>query len=423
MKKLLFLFLMFYLDTVFAHNVGVTIHNETNTPLNFTFEYLDYGGWTTRPQSVINSKSTVHFGATSSDRDPLLGKPLAGVEGTVKFKMGSGEFYLYFNNPLISGAEGNQYVIYVPPAFDYYYTGGRGTDANVDIYLRNSVVHSARNFLPSTHGLKFKNHFKEFNYDVKMPIFGNMKLGRSTNGLCGGMALAARDFFENNQPVPSTLDAPDNENDPLFQYIKERLLFTFNPTDLSLFFKLMEPLYPDKKDFTSWVPEIGSQGRTFTMAVEEWPIIRDEIDKGHPSPLGLVKVKTVNPGDFGKNHQVLAYKYQQNGSTIKLYIYDPNEPKQDNIYLKFDLHRPNEITTVEYFKDNNKVIGYTIYCFFRMNYDSRRSAVPFFLEEKILTSPVGATLLIPAGNYSMNNPAKITKKITLKATGGSVIIK
>ena len=67
---------------------------------------------------------------------------------------------------------------------------------------------------------------------------------------------------------------------------------------------------------------------------EEWPKIRDDIDNGVPSPVGLIRTDTL---DIGINHQVLAYGYQQDGQNVTVNIYDPNRPDDDKCTLAFDI--------------------------------------------------------------------------------------
>jgi hypothetical protein len=52
-------------------------------------------------------------------------------------------------------------------------------------------------FLPSTSGLHFTNYYPhEPEIQIKLPFGPTLSLGDAANGLCGGMALVARDYFE-----------------------------------------------------------------------------------------------------------------------------------------------------------------------------------------------------------------------------------
>ncbi len=48
-----------------------------------------------------------------------------------------------------------------------------------------------------------------------------------------------------------------------------------------------------------------------------------------PVPLGLIREHSYNPLNLANNHQVLAYKISSN----KIYIYDPNYPDDNSVYL------------------------------------------------------------------------------------------
>src|SRR5207249_11786535 len=81
---------------------------------------------------------------------------------------------------------------------------------------------------------------------------------------------------------------------------------------------------------------------------EEWPQIRDDIDAGHPCPLGLVTVRSINPRDLGRCHQVLAYAYDLEWPTLTTRVYDPNtDPAAaDECSLALDLSHPCEKTPI-----------------------------------------------------------------------------
>lgn len=411
MKKILLLILLFHSIWVSANNVLVHIHNETSTALILIRGDLKYGTWTQfQPPNTINAKSNAQFGATTATR--VVGVPLTGVEGSVRYKIGNGEFYIYFNNPLVAGSKGNSFNIQLYSDFEYRVTGGTGGDAVVHVYIRKSTPHYVGNFRPSTHGFPYENNWKGYgNYTVANTPFGRIP-GGADNGLCGGMSYAVRDYYEAGLPIPTT--KPPTVDDPFFTYLKDRLLQSLNPIDVSLFLKYSDPTYPDTdENLLNWVPVLGYQGRAFTVIAKEWPIIQADILAGKLACLGLVYTKELN---LGVNHQVVCYGYHQQGNIIELKIYDPNQPNKDNIYIRFN----NTNLASQLQLENNLTSKRVLNCLFRTNYENRR---PPSLEALIADTPLGGTLNIPAGNYVMRKPAKITKKITLKATGGKVTIK
>ena len=99
------------------------------------------------------------------------------------------------------------------------------------------------------------------------------------------------------------------------------------------------------------------------MVREEWPKVRADIDAGHLSPLGLVRVKSNDPFDLKENHQVLAYGYDQEDGALTLRLYDPNLPKRDDVTMSFSLADPNAPTPVRSFPG-----GPRIFAFFRVPY-------------------------------------------------------
>src|SRR3984957_1152417 len=193
-------------------------------------------------------------------------------------------------------------------------------------------------FLPSTQGLHFDNSFPDepaITIDLgitKLPI------GNAANGLCGGMVFAVLDYWTQGV-LPPTDTTPPPSGTPFFNYLVRRLIDSWDlPGGPATYLKLMNPLFPDGDDHLG---PFTVHGRGWRMAVREWPAIRSEIDAGNPCPLGLVKLKSANPLDLGKNHQVLAYGYDQTGTAITLWLYDPNQSNTDQVTLSFDIGQPS----------------------------------------------------------------------------------
>src|SRR4028118_1718429 len=88
-------------------------------------------------------------------------------------------------------------------------------------------------FHPSTHGFHFTNQFRSTIY------FNGSEVAR-TDGLCGGMVLAAFNYFRYNMPIPNlrddqidfnvnlhlSLSAKSNRT-PLVDYLVESQMATF----------------------------------------------------------------------------------------------------------------------------------------------------------------------------------------------------
>ena len=186
-------------------------------------------------------------------------------------------------------------------------------------------------FLPSTSGFRFANSFPH------VPVLevgaGGIRLGigDAANGLCGGMIFAARDLFEAGFTPPSDTEPP-SRGSALFAYVVRRLFHSF---DL--------PVGPAR--YMAWMVlpaddgRLGIRGLAFRSVRREWPRIKRDLDRGVLSPVGLVRVRSANPLELGRNHQVLAYGYDLNerSGTVAIRVYDPNHPSADGLALRFAL--------------------------------------------------------------------------------------
>lgn len=191
------------------------------------------------------------------------------------------------------------------------------------------IVQRVPRFLPSTSGLHFANFYPhEPELTVSLPLGKTLPIGDAANGLCGGMAFAVADFHEANQSVPPDTQPP-TAGSALYQFIVKRLFDSFNgPLGIGRYLELMEPAFPDVG------LGFGLPGRASVMLHDEWPRIKSTLDTGHPAPLGLIKVKSDQPQDLGKNHQVLAYGYDLHGTDLTIWLYDPNYPDRDDVHIQ-----------------------------------------------------------------------------------------
>jgi hypothetical protein len=220
-------------------------------------------------------------------------------------------------------------------------------------------------FRPSTSGLHFANDFPEVPLRTIEVLGIDMELGDASKGLCGGMAYAARDYFEAGATPPAERDTPGSG--PLFEYLADRLLESLDlPRGPARYFKYMSPVYRDHETFLSSLG-IGPRGRAWVMIKQEWPKIKADLDGGKPSPIGLVTVKSVDPRQLGQNHQVLAWGYEVDGTELKIYVYDPNHPDDDEVFISLSTAKPKQATEVRY---SGRVFGgdHRIWCFFRSQY-------------------------------------------------------
>jgi hypothetical protein len=227
---------------------------------------------------------------------------------------------------------------------------------------------SVPGFLPSTSGFRFSNAFARvplLHIDVGV---AEIPIGDASNGLCGGMAFAARDYFEAKKAPPADRTPPSSG--PLFDFIVDRLFDSFDlPEGVARYYELMSPVMRDDDTFLGRL--IGRHGRSWVMIKQEWPRIKADIDGGHPSPLGLIKIKSVRPSDLGINHQVLAYGYDLAGSDLTINVYDPNHPGDDDVTISLSVAHPTKATRVRYSRPlGSRATG--LWCFFRTDYRANR---------------------------------------------------
>jgi len=199
------------------------------------------------------------------------------------------------------------------------------------------------NFLPSVNGLQFINSWPhEPDINVGVPPIGNVTIGSASNGLCGGMVFTVLDVFTAGDPPLQSPQPPAGS--PLFNYIVKRLMDSWDlPSGVLNYYQWMT--LPDD-DTGLWLATLHGVG--WRTIVQEWPIIRANLDAGHLSPLGLVTVATADPSQLGKNHQVLAYGYELNGNELTVKVYDPNtEPSSgDSVQLSLSLANPSGTTPI-----------------------------------------------------------------------------
>jgi len=227
-------------------------------------------------------------------------------------------------------------------------------------------------FLPSLSGLHFDNRFPNVPLQEIDLGIAKIPLGNAANGLCGGMVFAARDYFQaGRQPPSAPGNNPPAPNDPLYDYIVNRLYDSFDlPTGLLRYLQLMNPALPDHE---SWMSRffLAPHCRTWVMIKSEWPKIKTDLDSGRLATVGLIRVISSDPFNLGQNHHVLAYGYDLNGDNLSLNIYDPNYHDKDDVTLSLSLADPNHATQVVYSPNDEPV-----HCFIRTEYEPSRQPLP-----------------------------------------------
>jgi hypothetical protein len=212
-------------------------------------------------------------------------------------------------------------------------------------------------FLPSTCGLHFVNYYPhEPTLTITLPSGRVLPIGDAANGLCGGMVFTAIDFFQAKLAIPADT-SPPAAGSPLYQFIVKRLFDSFNlPLGIGRYLALMAPAFPD----VGLGPDLP--GRASVMLDDEWPHIKAALDAGQLTPLGLVKVKSDKPEDVGKNHQVLTYGYDLDGTDLTIWLYDPNYADNDTVQVRLNIANARAPVSLTYAPTE------TVYCFFATPY-------------------------------------------------------
>ena len=291
--------------------------------------------------------------------------PTTGVDGWVRYKIegeppGADEIYIHWDSPLVESQYGNTYDEQCPAGFELAHAGGQGHEAAPAFTLRQTAPRLVYGFAPLWNGFHFSNRTWSKDLPVMtvgllfhrliealpdpakvadwLPIDDDfLPLTHADQGLCGGIAFATKDYFERRTLPPDQMDNPSASDDPLFRYLRDRLLDSFDISGGGGRYLLYQaPVYPDGDEGVVQATGVWA-GRSWISYRQEWPKIKTDIDTGHLSPVALVQAVSWDPGDLGKSHQVLAYGYEQSSTTVTLYVCDSNEPLNDHVRLQFDI--------------------------------------------------------------------------------------
>lgn len=178
-------------------------------------------------------------------------------------------------------------------------------------------------------------------------------LTRAHQGLCGGMVFAVMDYHSHQREVPPSVESPQNPDDPLFLFIKNRLWDSFDiPWGGWRYLVYSSPLYPDDGGFGLRQGFGLLKGRSALSRHVSWPRIRTTIDSGHLCPLGLIQTKTFQ---ISEDHQVLVHGYRVDGDRVDLFVYDPNTGPEE-VVLSFNQNPTFPMFEVQRTPPNNSII-------------------------------------------------------------------
>lgn len=227
-------------------------------------------------------------------------------------------------------------------------------------------------FSPLTDGFRFTNSWPPAPAISFRTPFGSIGIGNAAAGLCGGMVFAALDYWHALKPVPVSRPAPDTQ---LYRFIVRRLIDSWHvPAGVAGYYWRMNlpdgdsPLTVLGRPLISRPlvsrPPAGRRGLSRRTIEQEWPRVKDRLDRGVPVPLGLVTVASVSPGQLGRNHQVLACGYRLAGQRVTVEVYDPNSGQDDGVHIQFGTSGPAGAATFRH----NINIGWPVRGFFRIAY-------------------------------------------------------
>lgn len=245
-----------------------------------------------------------------------------------------------------------------------------GVDAALAAASANPASRRVPGFQPSVNGLHFVNAWpREPDLTVTLPGVGPLAIGDASNGVCGGMVYTVRDVFQTPNLAPVAATANPEPDSPLYGYIVERLLESFDIAHLGFARYYAWMLAPDADESVG--PLLIRRGVAWKTVVEEWATrIRPDLDAGRLVCLGLVTVAGADPALLGQNHQVLAYGYDLTADgTLSLRIYDPNTPPAgaDSVAITLSVLHPDRPTPITH----NVAIDRPIRGFFRTSYTYR----------------------------------------------------
>ncbi|HET7728178.1 MAG TPA: hypothetical protein VFK54_12725 [Candidatus Limnocylindrales bacterium] len=187
-------------------------------------------------------------------------------------------------------------------------------------------------FLPSTHGFRFANRFPP-GPTIRLGLFDPrvLGIGDAAAGLCGGMVLTVRDLFEAGIAVPSG-DVPPANGSARFVALVRRQVQSLDWLRVPLRYFDLQAFRPDPP--TAWSRRLGRLPARVPSIQQEWPRIRSDIDAGRLTVVGLIRVSGMSPMALVRNHQVLAYAYDDQPGELTVHVYDPNHPGRDDVALR-----------------------------------------------------------------------------------------
>jgi hypothetical protein len=203
------------------------------------------------------------------------------------------------------------------------------------------VEHAVPGFLPSVHGLHFANAFPPGPTFRLGPFDSRLiGVGDAAAGLCGGMAMTARDLWAAGVPAPPETEPPANGS-RRFNALVRRQVQSLDWLRVPVRYAVLALVHSEDATEAAGPAPNGPWRRgpvRVPTVGREWPRVRAELDAGRPCLLELIRAGGVSAASLARNHQVLAWAYEvtpvDDGSLVRLRVYDPNHPGRDDVALE-----------------------------------------------------------------------------------------
>ena len=167
-------------------------------------------------------------------------------------------------------------------------------------------------YRPSRDGLPFANSWPK-GAAVRVQ---KRALARVFGGLCGGMVQFSRARWLAGEPIPQ--DA--RQTDQAFVDV----LVAAQIESLGL------PSGPMRYLALQFPHRVTARRRSTAQTLAA---VREDLENGRPSCVGLLRALSWNPGALTKHHVVLAYSMREDPDETTMRIYDPNHPRNDRVRL------------------------------------------------------------------------------------------
>jgi len=191
---------------------------------------------------------------------------------------------------------------------------------------------SVPGFLPSRHGFLFANRWPPGPTvrlgPLDLRVFG---IGDASAGLCGGMVTTVRDLFEAGIEPPADIEPPASGT-ARFRAIVRRQVQSLDWLRVPLRHYDLQAFRPDQS--TRLARFLRCEPARVVAVRDEWPRIRAAVDRSELTILGLIRGAGWSPWALARNHQVLAYGYEEDETSVTIRIYDPNHPGRDDVVLR-----------------------------------------------------------------------------------------